>query len=98
MSSRTDVEAGDRTVSISSPDKELVRGVTKLAFAEHWVRVGDMKFPEYFLVVQDFVNWAKDQGIRVGPGRGSAAGSNTASACSSGPAGSPIDASRVSRT
>ena len=34
-----------------------------------------MKFPEYFLVVQDFVNWAKDQGIRVGPGRGSAAGS-----------------------
>ena len=34
-----------------------------------------MKFPGYFLVVQDFVNWAKDQGIRVGPGRGSAAGS-----------------------
>ena len=37
--------------------------------------IGDMKFPEYFLVVQDFVNWAKRQGIRVGPGRGSAAGS-----------------------
>src|SRR5919106_482390 len=29
----------------------------------------------YFLVVQDFVNWAKERGIRVGPGRGSAAGS-----------------------
>ena len=29
----------------------------------------------YFLVVGDFVNWAKDQGIGVGPGRGSAAGS-----------------------
>lgn len=29
----------------------------------------------YFLVVQDFVNWAKDHGISVGPGRGSAAGS-----------------------
>ena len=31
--------------------------------------------PGYFLVVADFINWAKDQGIRVGPGRGSAAGS-----------------------
>lgn len=29
----------------------------------------------YFLIVQDFVNWSKDQGILVGPGRGSAAGS-----------------------
>ncbi len=34
-----------------------------------------MGFAGYFLVVQDFVNWAKDSGIRVGPGRGSAAGS-----------------------
>jgi len=32
-------------------------------------------FATYFLIVQDFVNWAKKQGIRVGPGRGSAAGS-----------------------
>ncbi|MDD3487485.1 MAG: DNA polymerase III subunit alpha [Candidatus Moranbacteria bacterium] len=32
-------------------------------------------FASYFLIVQDFVNWAKDQGIVVGPGRGSAAGS-----------------------
>ncbi|OGI35236.1 MAG: DNA polymerase III subunit alpha [Candidatus Moranbacteria bacterium RIFOXYC1_FULL_44_8] len=32
-------------------------------------------FASYFLIVQDFVNWAKDQGIIVGPGRGSAAGS-----------------------
>jgi DNA polymerase III subunit alpha len=32
-------------------------------------------FPSYFLIVQDFVNWAKKQGIVVGPGRGSAAGS-----------------------
>ncbi|MCA9375746.1 MAG: DNA polymerase III subunit alpha [Candidatus Doudnabacteria bacterium] len=32
-------------------------------------------FPAYFLIVQDFVNWAKEQGIIVGPGRGSAAGS-----------------------
>jgi len=32
-------------------------------------------FATYFLIVQDFVNWAKKEGIRVGPGRGSAAGS-----------------------
>ncbi|MDD4649168.1 MAG: DNA polymerase III subunit alpha [Desulfoplanes sp.] len=32
-------------------------------------------FPAYFLIVQDFINWAKSQGIPVGPGRGSAAGS-----------------------
>ncbi|HRY52498.1 MAG TPA: DNA polymerase III subunit alpha [Candidatus Portnoybacteria bacterium] len=32
-------------------------------------------FASYFLIVQDFVNWAKNQGIGVGPGRGSAAGS-----------------------
>ena len=34
-----------------------------------------MGFPGYFLIVQDFINWAKGQGIRVGPGRGSGAGS-----------------------
>ncbi|WP_291318741.1 DNA polymerase III subunit alpha [Desulfonatronospira sp.] len=34
-----------------------------------------MGFPGYFLIVQDFINWAKSQGIPVGPGRGSAAGS-----------------------
>ncbi|MBI4058027.1 DNA polymerase III subunit alpha [Candidatus Microgenomates bacterium] len=32
-------------------------------------------FATYFLIVQDFVNWAKQQGIRVGPGRGSVGGS-----------------------
>jgi DNA polymerase III subunit alpha len=32
-------------------------------------------FASYFLIVQDLVNWAKDSGIIVGPGRGSAAGS-----------------------
>lgn len=34
-----------------------------------------MGFPGYFLVVADFIRWAREQGIRVGPGRGSAAGS-----------------------
>ena len=34
-----------------------------------------MGFPDYFLIVADFINWAKKQDIRVGPGRGSGAGS-----------------------
>ncbi|WP_131746663.1 DNA polymerase III subunit alpha [Frankia sp. Cppng1_Ct_nod] len=37
-----------------------------------------MGFPSYFLVVADFIMWAKSQGIPVGPGRGSAAGSMVA--------------------
>jgi DNA polymerase-3 subunit alpha len=37
--------------------------------------ISQMGFPGYFLVVADFINWAKDHGIRVGPGRGSGAGS-----------------------
>ncbi len=40
--------------------------------------ITQMKFPGYFLVVADFINWAKDNGIRVGPGRGSGAGSMAA--------------------
>ena len=35
----------------------------------------DMKYAGYFLIVADFVRWAKEQGIPVGPGRGSGAGS-----------------------
>jgi DNA polymerase-3 subunit alpha len=37
--------------------------------------IHSMGFPGYFLIVADFINWAKNNGIPVGPGRGSAAGS-----------------------
>ncbi|HEY5162132.1 MAG TPA: DNA polymerase III subunit alpha, partial [Terriglobales bacterium] len=37
--------------------------------------IRQMQFPGYFLIVWDFIAWAKDRGIPVGPGRGSAAGS-----------------------
>ncbi|MBI2601961.1 MAG: DNA polymerase III subunit alpha [Deltaproteobacteria bacterium] len=37
--------------------------------------IANMGFPDYFLIVQDFIAWAKRQGIPVGPGRGSGAGS-----------------------
>ena len=37
--------------------------------------INKMEFPSYFLIVADFIGWAKKRGIPVGPGRGSAAGS-----------------------
>ncbi len=39
------------------------------------VIIQDMGFPGYFLIVSDFIKWAKDHNIPVGPGRGSGAGS-----------------------
>ena len=49
---------------------------------EYWKRleyevkiITQMKFPGYFLIVADFIKWAKANGIPVGPGRGSGAGS-----------------------
>lgn len=47
----------------------LSRTVYELSVVER------MGFPGYLLIVGDFINWAKDNGISVGPGRGSAAGS-----------------------
>jgi len=40
--------------------------------------IAKMGFPGYFLIVQDFLNAARDMGVSVGPGRGSAAGSAVA--------------------
>lgn len=49
---------------------------------KYWQRLEDevkmilqMGFPGYFLIVSDFIKWSKDNGIPVGPGRGSGAGS-----------------------
>ena len=42
----------------------------------------EMNFPGYFLIVSDFIRWAKENGIPVGPGRGSGAGSLVAWALS----------------
>ena len=56
----------------------------KLAFPaeDYWARlereigvIQKMGFPGYFLIVSDFIKWAKSHGIPVGPGRGSGAGS-----------------------
>jgi DNA polymerase-3 subunit alpha len=37
--------------------------------------INDMGFPGYFLIVMDFIRWSKNNGVPVGPGRGSGAGS-----------------------
>ncbi len=54
----------------------------EVAGAAYWTRLDDelnviceMGFPGYFLIVADFIRWAKEQRIPVGPGRGSGAGS-----------------------
>jgi DNA polymerase-3 subunit alpha len=50
--------------------KERLEEIEKRAKFELEV-IENMGFTDYFLIVQDFINWAKKQGIPVGPGRGS---------------------------
>lgn len=47
----------------------------KLRLESELATIVQMGFAGYFLIVQDFINWSKQQHIRVGPGRGSGAGS-----------------------
>lgn len=56
------------------PGREQEEAIQKRLEYELGV-ISKTKFASYFLIVQDFVNWAKQNGIVVGPGRGSAAGS-----------------------
>jgi len=63
--------------------KARLQAVTPVApEADYWARlewevgiIQQMGFPGYFLIVSDFIKWAKNHGIPVGPGRGSGAGS-----------------------
>jgi len=59
---------------ISSRYKEITPEVQERVNYELKI-VGEMGFSDYFLIVSDFIIWAKERGIVVGPGRGSAAGS-----------------------
>ncbi|RTL26197.1 MAG: DNA polymerase III subunit alpha [Burkholderiales bacterium] len=54
-------------------DKQRSTYVERLDFEINTIL--KMGFPGYFLIVQDFINWAKNNGCPVGPGRGSGAGS-----------------------
>ncbi|MCS6878241.1 MAG: DNA polymerase III subunit alpha [Geminicoccaceae bacterium] len=66
--------------SVFSPaDDEAAREAKARPYRERLAYECDvivqMKFPGYFLIVSDFIRWAKARGIPVGPGRGSGAGS-----------------------
>lgn len=60
--------------TIKEIKKQLPKQVVERAEYELKV-IDDMGFNGYFLIVQDFINWGKDQGIVFGPGRGSGASS-----------------------
>ena len=58
---------------VARRDAERPRYVERLEFEINTIL--KMGFPGYFLIVGDFINWAKNNGCPVGPGRGSGAGS-----------------------
>ena len=57
-----------------SPKTDLEKEITERLDYELDI-IKKTGYPSYFLIVQDFINWSKENGIVVGPGRGSAAGS-----------------------
>lgn len=61
-------------LTIAAAKKLLKKDIAERAAYELSV-IDSMGFNGYFLIVQDFINWGKDNGIVFGPGRGSAAGS-----------------------
>ncbi len=81
------IEAYFRTLSLEGLDKRLqqlfpevgAREAVKATYVERLefeiTTILKMGFPGYFLIVGDFINWAKNNGCPVGPGRGSGAGS-----------------------
>ena len=69
---RTGLEQRFKTVGIS-PGKTEEEYRARLEFELGIIE--KMKYPGYFLIVADFIQWAKAQDIPVGPGRGSGAGS-----------------------
>ncbi len=72
---RADAEAGlkERLAGRDLSEEQLKEYFDRLAF--ECDIIVNMGFPGYFLIVADFIKWAKDNDIPVGPGRGSGAGS-----------------------
>jgi DNA polymerase-3 subunit alpha len=62
-----------RFAKLGLPEQEHPRYRERLAF--ELKTIVQMGFAGYFLIVADFINWAKSNGVPVGPGRGSGAGS-----------------------
>lgn len=80
---RRDAEAGLRwRLDFKAEQEGLKAGKNEDWEEPYWQRldfelgiINQMGFPGYFLIVADFIQWSKDNGIPVGPGRGSGAGS-----------------------
>ncbi|WP_121013146.1 DNA polymerase III subunit alpha [Hydrogenivirga caldilitoris] len=77
----TTLEEHLKELAVKGLKQRIARGQAKNS-KEYWERleyeldvINRIGFAGYFLIVQDFINWAKTNGIPVGPGRGSAAGS-----------------------
>ncbi|MDO4264114.1 MAG: DNA polymerase III subunit alpha, partial [Deinococcus sp.] len=74
--SDTAIDPGTEEQSEETTRQHHRHALTILRRAEYELSViNNMGFPDYFLIVADYINWAKDQDISVGPGRGSGAGS-----------------------
>jgi len=63
------------TPGMSADEQEHAAAPYRKRLAYELKVIDDMGFPGYFLIVADFIHWSKEQGIPVGPGRGSGAGS-----------------------
>src|SRR5581483_3365841 len=72
---RNEARAGlaRRAAQLGLRDETAERYRSRLEFEIQ--TIVQMGFPGYFLIVADFINWAKGNGVPVGPGRGSGAGS-----------------------
>ena len=71
------VRAGYNTIidRIKSKSPDIDEAVYQQRLDYEITTIKDMGFPGYFLIVADFIRYAKESGVPVGPGRGSAAGS-----------------------
>jgi len=65
----------ERIVDPGDPDPEATRRHYEERLERELGVISQMGFPGYFLIVADFIRWAKEHDIPVGPGRGSGAGS-----------------------
>jgi DNA polymerase-3 subunit alpha len=72
-------DADERLRSLSEKGLESLQKASDPIYIERLEEelsvIASKNFASYFLVVADMINWAKENGIKVGPGRGSAAGS-----------------------
>ena len=75
LSEHLEFIAKEKLNELLSSDESLDKNQYQDRLEKELKIIIDKGYPGYFLIVMDFVKWAKEQGIPVGPGRGSGAGS-----------------------